>query len=729
MNTPIRVMLTGVLALTGITFPILAAGMAEPEPSTNPEAVRDLKPQKVTVVESAPHIPRFNTISTRLAIPFLWTPFHLGTVNGPVLKDQDARVLGDALRNVSGVNPQTQSGVGDYFLLRGFDSVSSGLVLTDGAAEPELTFYHMYNVDRIEVLKGPGGFLYSRNGLSGAAAGAVNIVRRQPMPGNFTRLNLSGGSYSTFQGTVDWNVTSDSDRFSFRLNAMIQESDSFRDDKDSKVWAFNPAFTWLLGSKTSLNLNLEYVNNDYQPDSGLPLVDGEIANVHRTTSYQSPFDRSEQDISRIQVDLETRLSNSWTLRNKTFYRDLDWETNGTVFQGLFGSITTSFTAPAPAPTCDGVEFIPGRLCRTLTLLDNNQTFFGNQLEAIWSATRGNVKHSLLTGLELARYSNRFTLDGAFLPSMDPEDPVETADEDLLQRFAIDEGDADTDVIAPYAIYQVKFFDRFQVLAGARVDFIDFEDSASGDSRDDSDVSPMLGLVYSLAENLTIFANAAESFAPPTARVDDPKPEESQQFEFGLKVELAEGKIITSVSAYRLERKNIPIPDANGFTQQSGDQRSRGIELEIVAEPLPRFRMFFTYTYTDAELTEFTERVTPFDPVFFFGEPETLDHSGNDPAFVPQHMLNLWVSKRFENGLGLGAGGRYVSSQFIDVDNQFEIDDYVVLDAAVYYDFGDWDLSLNFKNITGEEYETRGFGSTSVIPANQFTVYGTVGYSF
>ena len=173
-----RMTVAAILALAWTAVPGLADDSVKTDTDADADTVRDLQPQKVTVVESAPHIPRLNTIGTRLAIPFLWTPFHLGTVNGPVLKDQDARVLGDALKNVSGLNPQTQSGVGDYFLLRGFDSVSSGLVLTDGAAEPELTFYQMYNVDRVEVLKAPGGFLYSRNGLSGAAAGAVNIVRR-----------------------------------------------------------------------------------------------------------------------------------------------------------------------------------------------------------------------------------------------------------------------------------------------------------------------------------------------------------------------------------------------------------------------------------------------------------------------------------------------------------------------------------------------------------------------
>ena len=304
------------------------------------------------------------------------------------------------------------------------------------------------------------------------------------------------------------------------------------------------------------------------------------------------------------------------------------------------------------------------------------------------------------------------------------DPVETATSVIALPF--DAGDADTDVIAPYAIYQVRFHDRFQILAGARVDNIDFEDKATGDSISDTDVSPMIGLVFQPVEDFSLYVNASESFAPPSSRVDEPTPEEGQQVEFGAKLESFDGKLVTSAAIYELERENIPIVDVNGFTQQAGDQRSRGFELEIAAEPLPRFRAFLSYAYTDAELTSFSERVFfGSGPMDFF----VADRSGNTPAFVPEHIVNLWLSKRFNNGLGVGAGGRYVSSQFIEEDNGFEIDDYVVLDAAVYYNFGDWDLSLTFKNITDEEYETRGFGATSILPGNEFSVYGMIGYGF
>ena len=93
--------------------------------------------------------------------------------------------------------------------------------------------------------------------------------------------------------------------------------------------------------------------------------------------------------------------------------------------------------------------------------------------------------------------------------------------------------------------------------------------------------------------------------------------------------------------------------------------------------------------------------------------------------MPEHLANLWVSKSFAGGLGVAGGVRYVSEQFIDEDNAFAIDAYTTVDAAVFYDYQDWRLRLNFKNLTDEDYETRGFGSGSVTPAAPLTVYATV----
>jgi iron complex outermembrane receptor protein len=174
----------------------------------------------------------------------------------------------------------------------------------------------------------------------------------------------------------------------------------------------------------------------------------------------------------------------------------------------------------------------------------------------------------------------------------------------------------------------------------------------------------------------------------------------------------------------LEKKNIAIPDDNGVTQQAGDQRSRGVELELAAQPTRTWQAFFSYAYNDAELTEFTEFVfNPFQNNFNF-----FDRSGNTPAFAPKHLLSFWTNKEYDLGLGFGAGARYIGSQFIAEDNAYEMDSILTFDAMLYYRFGQWRGSVNFKNLTDRKYETRGFGTTSVIPANPFAVYGKLEFT-
>ena len=692
------------MGAVALAFP-LAGQQQEPEP---PAATYE----DVLFVEgSLPEVPDSNTIVTKLPLPLLLTPASVGVVAAPLLEEQGSVVLGDALRNISGLNVQTQNGVADYFLVRGFDSVANGLVLTDGAAEPEISFYQLYNIERVEVLKGPGGFLYGGNPI----AGTVNMVRKQPAPGRFVDLGLSGGSYGTAGGTLDWNAGGDGP-FAFRLNGLWQDSDGYRDDKPSEVRGINPAFSWRTGDRSALNLNLEFLDTSFSPDAGIPLVPTfgpgfqvtgfEIADVPRERSYQSPFDRSEQETRRAQIDYETEISDRLSLRNKTFYRRLDWLSDGTIFNGV---------QPGFSPGQDSV-------LRTLILLDDTQEFFGNQFEAVYTVDTGGIGHSLLAGVEVGRFDDRFTLDFSPLPAINLDDPVETAQG--LFRIPNQAADASSQVIAPYVIDRISFSDRFQVIAGARWDSIDYEDEVTRTDRDFSKVSPILGLVFSPTPSLSFYANAGQSFAPPSSRVvGERRPEEGQQVELGTKAELLGGRLQATFALYELERENVAIPDLTGFIQQTGTQRARGAELELAAEPLRGLRTLFSYAWNDSELTRFSEIVrTGFGPNDFV----VLDRSGNASAFAPEHIANLWVSKKLGK-LGLSAGGRYLSEQFIAEDNAFELDPSFEVNASLSYDFAGWGLNLHLRNLTDEEIFTRGFGNTSVIPAPGFSIYGGFEY--
>lgn len=681
---------------------------------TQPDAEqKEVFVDEVFVQGEIPAIPTSNTVAAKLPLSLRETPASVSVVGSPVLKEQQSFILGDALRNVSGVNVQTGNGAFDFFVVRGLDSVSSGLILFDGAPEPETSFYPVYNLEQVEVLKGPAAFLYGGSPLGGT----VNMVRKQPLDGSFLRFGASGGSFSTVNGTLDGNIANSSDTLRFRVNSLWQSSDNYRDDKASELRAINPALTWRPSGRTSVNFNLESVEAEYRTDAGLPiLLNNEVADVPRTRSYQSPFDLSDQDILRFQVDVETRFSDSFVLRNKTYYRDFDWVSRGTIFNGVF---------PVPIPGV-GVRDV---VFRSLLSLDDTQQFVGNQLEGLWRLRTGNITHNLLAGVEVARLADEFTFVPGFLPGIDLLNPVETAAGPIQpipgQSFA---ADAQTDVLAPYVVDQIVFGERFQLLLGARHDSLDFQDDISRTGRDDSELSPMVGVVVSPSSTLSFYASASEAFAPQSTFVvgEERVPEESQQVEAGLKKGAFGDRLQLSMALYQIDRENIAIPDDNGITQQTGSQRSRGAELEVTAEPRPGMRTLFAYAYNDAELTEFNERIqVSFQPPIFV----VLEHTGNRPAFAPEHIANLWVTQRLSGGFGLGLGGRYVSEQFIGENNLFAIDDYFTVDAALYYDRGPWGLNLNFKNVTDEEYLTRGFGGTSVIPAAGFATYAGIHYNF
>lgn len=687
------------------------AGKPDPAASQAPDPTY-LFGSEVEVRDELPWIPSSNTVAAKLPLPLRQTPASVAVIPGPLLAEQGATILGDALENVSGLGVHTGSGVFDFFVVRGLDSVSSGLILSDGAPELETTFYQLYNVDRAEVFKGPTSFLYG----GGPLAGTVNLVRKQPLPGTFGRATAGAGSFDTYEATADVNAGSRDGSLSFRVNGLWRESDGFRDGRESDLAALNPALTWRPNESSSLNLNVERIEAEYASDNGLPLLSDEnglvtiVPDVPRERSYQSPFDVSDQTIDRVQLDWESIVSPRLLLRDKAYLRTMDWDSRATVFNGVFEV---------------GIPGFDAQVIRSLLLLDDEQELLGNQLEAIASLGSGFVTHELLVGIEAVRYTDRFRFDVALLPTIGLNDPVETAPGslDLLPRVPGQAmaADAESVVIAPYAVDQIRIGEHFTVLAGVRWDTIDFDDAVGGSRRDDDELSPMLGAVWAPTGATSIYANYGEAFSPPSTftPAEDRVPEDSSQAEAGVKTALWGGRAEASFAAFRIDRQGVAIPDATGVVRQIGDQRSQGLEAELrgtVGGDGPAWisgmRYLFAYGYTDSELTEYREQQFLQVPPFVL----VRDFSGNDAPFTPAHTASLWLSTRLPHGFGLGAGARWVSEQYIDEDNVFEIDGHATLSASGSWERGDWRLRLNLDNLTGEEYLTRGFGGFSVIPA-------------
>ena len=657
----------------------------------------------VFVEGSLPFVPTSNTIVNKLPLKRRLTPNNTGIVTSPLLNEQLARTASEALINVSNINIQTQNSVHDFFSIRGFDSLSSGLILTDGSPEPEATFYQMYNVERIEVLKGPGGFLYGSNPL----AGAVNIVRKQPLPTSFFDFKGSAGSFDTFEGAFDWNTGSVDQPFSYRINGLLRDQGSHRPGKGGKTRAINPSISWRPNESTWVNLNIEYMSASFTPDSGLPVMRDELVAVDRGTNYQSPLDASEQELFRFQLDVEKEVSDFLTIRNKFYRRDLDWESNGTIYSGAFPTGPTSFG-----------------LIRNWLELSDNQEITGNQFEAVLSFKTGSIQHALLAGLELTRYADVFTLGVNLLPMTDLYNPAESTNSTPIPLpGASFGGDAKSLTIAPYIIDQIDFKENIHLLVGGRLDKIDFKDKLTNRERDDSEFSPMFGLLYAPTEQLSVYGSFSRAFAQPSPRViGQNSPEKSFQLETGIKKHFTNINGEVTLAIYQLSRENIPIADDSGFTQQIGNQRSRGIEIDFAAKPTSNSTAIATYAFNNATLTNFKESImiSLAPPAF-----AVFDRSGNRPAFAPAHILNFWLNHNLSERWSIGGGGNFVSSQFIAEDNLFEIESRLTLDATVAYRLRKILLRLNLRNLTNKEYYLRGFGGTSVIPAPPISAYFTV----
>jgi TonB-dependent siderophore receptor len=693
------------LVLLALATPLLRAQTPAPTPSPAPDQEPPRFADTVDVESELPAVPPSSATALKFPVPVQELPLSVSVIPRRLIADQDAYVLSDALKNASGVNVGTGFGVFDFWVIRGFDSLSSGLVLNDGVREPESTLYPVYNVRQVEVVKGPT-FLYGANSL----AGSVNLVRKQPTPRRFADVSLSYGRFGTFEGTVDANTANESGTVAFRVNGVYQGTNQYRSLPDASVGAINPSLLWRPDDETRLGVSFEYARAHQSPDTGIPFVDGALAAVDRKTSYQSPFDDSLQSVYRLRFDAEHRLGERFTLRNKFYYTEQSWDSTGTLVSGVI---------PIPGSP---------QVARVLTILDDRQKICGDQLEAVARFRTGAVRHDFVGGFEYTWLRDPFTQDVAFIPTVSLTNPVDPGGYPILPIPPLGQvGDSTGNVLAPYVVDRMTLAKKWQLTAGARLDSIDYEDPPTQTSRDDTKVNPMGGVVFLPRPDLSFYVSAGTAFAPPSTQVVGPRdPEESWQAEVGAKVEFLSGKGLATLAVYNLERDNIAIPDSSGITRQQGDQRSRGFEVELSAEPTKGWVTYASYAYNDAKLTSFAEVVrTGQGPADFV----VVDRSGNRSPLAPRHIGNLWTSRQFTNGLGLAAGLRFVGEQFVSEDNRNAIDGYVTVDAIVSYRFGRVRAAVNLKNLTGTEYESRGFGAVSAIPARPFEVLGRIEVGF
>ena len=646
------------------------------------------------------------TTATKTDISIQDTPGSIQVIPEQVIEDRRVVRLNELADNVSGVTPQ--SGYGGLssqgYYLRGFslDSESFRNGFRDfGFLSPR----DVANVERVEFLKGPASVLY---GGGNSFSGLVNTVTKKPVFEPLYDANFTVGNYDFYRPTLDFGGALIEDRLAYRLNVAYENADSFRDFNESESIFVAPALTWQIGDRTTLTAEFEYQNYDYVFDRGL---------LPSEVFFDLPISRflGEPDVNDAEYDsfsgtynFEHEFGNNWKFRQGF---------NALVISGNITSVETANFDP-PFVEADGRT-----LTRSTDRTDETQENYSLQNEISGKFNTGKIAHNVLFGVELSTFSFAYDFFNAPIDSIDIFDPIYGAEPRVFApSFAEEYG---TDNIGVYLQDFVEFSSQVKFLAGVR---LDWSNSTYKDTLEDSfnfeesnfAASPRLGIVYQPIDSTSLYASWTQSFRPEFfGRVrsgDLPEPSTGEQFEIGVKQEFFDGKASATLAFYDLTRSNVLTtdPEDPDFSIQAGEQKSRGIELDIAGEILPGWNIIATYAYTDA----------------FVSEDEDFPEGDRLPG-VPENSASLWTTYEIQQGdlegLGFGFGLYFIGDREVQLPNTIELDSYVRADAAIFYRRSNYELALNFKNITDTEYYgTQGFYLTPEAP---FTVLGNIAVKF
>ena len=631
-------------------------------------------------------------------------PQSITVVSERMIQDASMQNMADVVRYVPGVGMAQGEGNRDTPILRGNASTADFFV--DGVRDDVEYFRDLYNVERVEALKGPNAMIFGRAG----AGGVINRVTRQAGWDDVREVSLQAGSWDNLRTTADFGGALN-DRIAVRVTGLYEDSESYRDGFELERYGVNPTLAMRLGESSTLRLGYEYYTYDRIADRGVPSFDGRPVETDESTFFGDPT-RSPTDAT---VNLATAVfdhefGNGVSLRNRTLYGDYD-----KFYQNVY---------PGGAATVDenGVMVAPISAYNNAQQREN----LFNQTDLVFSLTTGSVEHELLTGVEIGRQeTDNFRNTGFFNDELETVTaPVSSPTISIPVTFRQDEDDNDnhveTNVAAIYVQDQVKLSEHFQAVLGLRYDQfdVDFDNNRTGVrlESDDDLVSPRAGLIYKPVEPVSLYASYSMTYLPRagaqmtslTATNEALDPEEYENYEIGAKWDLRP-YLSLSAAVYRLDRTNVAIPDPldPSLSILVDGQKTEGVELGISGQVTEAWSMFGGYAYQDGELTA-TASATAVD--------------GATLAQLPEHKISLWNRYQLTPAWGVGLGLMYQSDMYTSTDNTVTLPSFTRVDAALFYSLNDRiRAQLNVENLLDEEYLANAHNNNNISPGSPLAV--------
>lgn len=646
-------------------------------------------------------VARKSMTGTKTAAEIVEIPQSISVITSDRIEALGAVRLRDALAYTPGITvPYGQDSRTEWVHIRGFDAFAPGYYL-DGLQMRNAGLFSVwqtenYSTERIEVLRGPASVLYGQN----VAGGMINIISKRPTEIPLGELQVQAGSNSRFQvaGDLSGPLTSDGSLLG-RITGLVRDARVMFDENlpDDRIFV-SPSLTWKPSGQTTLTVSGQYIRTRTTPSwQTLPLVGTILPNpngrVPQGTYLGEPdFDRHNQHQWMLGYQFEHRFSEQLTFRQNLRFGKLKLDYMSVTANPIWLTVN-------PDDPDDPANF--RQVPRGIFGSQEKARLFNldNQIET--RLATGDFKHSIVFGVDHQGYHlDRQGFQEGVVPPIDVYQPI------YGQPFSVSAASTDENVrLKQTGLYlqdQIKYRDRWVLTIGGRYDSArtDWVDHISGivARKTDHAFTGRAGLVYLHPTGWAPYVSYAESFLPTTTiDPDTGRPfsaETGRQYEAGLRYQPTGRNEMYSIAVFDLRRQNYVTYDTSYTPRQIGEVAVQGLELEAVLNPAKGLNVTASYAWTPK--SEVTKSSQP-------------DEIGKALTAVPEHSGSIWADYRFEPGIRIGAGVRYVGSNrgYGDRLTIAKFPDYALVDALIGYDIGHWHLALNARNLLNKIHVTSG----------------------
>lgn len=660
---------------------------------TKPGSILELEATDVKGVHQAETFKVDEMSSPKFTAPLREVPKSITIINEALIKERGATSLTDVLRTTPGITLGAGEGgtpLGDRPFIRGFEASTD--IQIDGLRDLGRMSHEAFNVESVEIVKGPGSAYNGR----GSTGGSINLVSKAAKAEDFIAGSVTMGTDQLWRNTLDINQYLPEQDLAFRLNAMKHEADTpGRDDVEVKRWGIAPTITWGLQGPTRVTASYYHLETDDIPDQGHPisLITNKPADVDRDNFYglvDRDFRKTSADLATLLIEHE--FTPQLTVRN--------------TLRGGRSMQNYVMSRPVFANVAQEQNGLVGRGFRPRNVVNTSVL---NQTDLFGTFHTGGIKHSYSAGLEVSRETitdkdkhagNNGRPGNLYNPN--PHDGGWT----LLPGTGEVTSKYQTEVKSLYAFDTLALHEQWDLNLGLRYDDYDVKNRVEGGASSSSELwNYQVGVVFKPMPNGSIYLSYGTSSNPSgentqsggadgagagnlngnKANLD---PEKSRSVELGTKWDVFNEQLSLTAAVFRTEKTNARVTDPiTGLVALDGDQRVTGIEFGVTGRITDAWAVWGGYTYLDAEVVK-------------SGGDGSND--GNRSKFIAPNSFSLWSSYDLTDRWTVGAGANYMDQRYMNDANTVSIDDYWRYDAMVAYKVNkNLDLQLNVLNLTDE----------------------------